>query len=91
GLPKLRRFQDAFPASYRERFSPEQAALDIGALDVVLSGERKLVLSLYRTVDAKDGELRLRLFHRDEPVPLSDVMPMLENMGLKVLTEDPFR
>ncbi|MFX8616582.1 hypothetical protein ABTM15_20050, partial [Acinetobacter baumannii] len=53
--------------------------------------ERKLVLSLYRTVDAKDGELRLRLFHRDEPVPLSDVMPMLENMGLKVLTEDPFR
>ncbi len=91
GLPKLRRFQDAFPASYRERFSPEQAALDIGALDAVLSGARRLVLSLYRTVDSKENELRLRLFHRDAPVPLSDVMPMLENMGLKVLTEDPFR
>ncbi len=91
GLPKLRRYQDAFPVAYRERFSPEQAALDIGALDAVIDGDRKLVLSLYRTVDSKDGELRLRLFHRGEPVPLSDVMPMLENMGLKVLTEDPFR
>ena len=35
-------------------------------------------------------ELRLKTFHSGEPVALSDVLPMLENLGLRVLNEIPF-
>ena len=91
GLAKLRRYQAAFPASYREHFTPEQAVADIGAVERVLGGETSLALNLYRPVEAAENELKLRIFHKAAPVPLSDVMPMLESMGLKVMTEDPFR
>ncbi|WP_291830622.1 NAD-glutamate dehydrogenase domain-containing protein, partial [Bosea sp. (in: a-proteobacteria)] len=48
-------------------------------------------LSLYRAVDAPANELGLRLYGKAQPAPLSDVLPMLENMGLRVLTETPYR
>jgi glutamate dehydrogenase len=91
GLAKLRRYQGAFPASYREHFTPDQAVADIAAVERVLAGETTLALNLYRPVEAAENELKLRIFHKAAPVPLSDVMPMLESMGLKVMTEDPFR
>jgi len=91
GLAKLRRYQAAFPAAYREHFTPEHAVADIVSVDAVLAGETTLALNLYRSVGAADSELRLRLFHRNSPVPLSDVLPMLESMGLKTMTEEPFR
>ncbi|MCV5755330.1 NAD-glutamate dehydrogenase, partial [Escherichia coli] len=34
--------------------------------------------------------VRLKLYHRDEPIHLSDVMPMLENLGLRVIGESPY-
>ncbi|MCA3262782.1 MAG: NAD-glutamate dehydrogenase [Telmatospirillum sp.] len=91
GLAKLRRFQSAFPAAYREHFTPEQAVADIASVEAVLARETTLALNLYRSVEAAENELRLRIFHRNSPVPLSDVLPMLESMGLKVMTEEPFR
>ena len=91
GLARLRRYQAAFPAAYREHFTPDQAVGDIVSIEAALSGETSLALNLYRSVEAAESELRLRIFHRDAPVPLSDILPMLESMGLKVMTEDPFR
>ena len=38
----------------------------------------------------QDAGLRLKTFHPGEPVALSDVLPMLENLGLRVLNEIPF-
>ena len=49
------------------------------------------MLCLYRTVDAAANELGLRIFRKGEPVALSDVLPMLENMGLRALSETPFK
>ncbi len=33
----------------------------------------------------------LRLYRAEEPVVLSDVLPMLENLGLRVVAEEPYR
>ena len=35
-------------------------------------------------------ELRLKVIHPGEPVALSDVLPMLENLGMRVINEIPF-
>ena len=37
------------------------------------------------------GELRFKIYRGGTPVALSDVLPMLEHMGLKVITEMPYR
>ncbi|MBL8701839.1 MAG: NAD-glutamate dehydrogenase [Alphaproteobacteria bacterium] len=91
GLALARRYADAFPAAWRERIPAEIAVADVLRVEETLAGVSVPTLSLYRTVDAAANELGLRLYGKAAPAPLSDVLPMLENMGLRVLTETPYK
>ena len=86
GVASLRRYAAAFPAAYTERFPAEVAVEDMQALETVAAGA-PIAVALSR---AGETELRFKTFHRAEPVALSDVLPMLENLGLRVLNEIPF-
>ena len=82
------RFGDAFPVAYRERFSAQEAVADIGHITAALnSGD--LGINLYRPADDGPTEFRLKLYKKGDPLPLSDVLPVLENMGLRVIDEVP--
>ena len=85
----FRRYGQAFPTNYRELYTAHAAVFDIDRMQEIATG-RDLGMNLYRPVGADDDVLHLKLFHRGSPVPLSDVMPMLENMGVRVLSEVPF-
>ena len=89
GLSLFRRYGDAFPTSYCERTVPPAAILDIDRIEEVLRGG-DIALNLYRPIEAEEHELRFKLYHAGGQVPLSDVLPMLEHMGLKVMAEHPF-
>ncbi len=80
----------AFPAAYREDTPPRNAVPDCEMLATVAAGSG-LGMSLYRPLEAPPGTLRFKLFHRGAPVALSDSLPMLERMGLRVLEERPYR
>ena len=86
----LRRYADAFPTNYTERFSARSAVEDIKEIATLEAGA-PIALALYRTPGAAPSELRLKTFSTGKPVPLSDVLPMLENLGMKVITENPFK
>jgi len=90
GNELLRQFGNAFPAGYREEFAARVAVPDIEMM-AKLSDAEPLAMSLYRPLEAAPGTLRFKLFRRGGPVTLSDSLPMLENMGLKVLDERPYR
>ncbi len=85
----LRCYGDAFPTAYREAYPAAAAIHDIERMEDLRSG-KSLGMSLFRRVGADDMTLHLKFFHRGRPVPLSDVMPMLEDMGVKVLSEAPY-
>ena len=85
-----RRYASAFPASYRDRFGARAAVLDIEHIESVSGGDG-LDLNLYRPPEATEGGLRFKIYHRGGPLALSDVLPVVENMGLKVIDEFPFR
>jgi len=89
GIDILRRFADALPNSYIERFSAETAVADIDRVMNVEAGAA-IALTLYRAGDCGESDLRLKTFHAGTPIALSDVLPMLENLGLKVINEIPF-
>ncbi|MBI1777172.1 MAG: NAD-glutamate dehydrogenase [Proteobacteria bacterium] len=89
GLELFHRFCDAFPAAYVERFPGQSVLPDLEHVDEVLKTGR-LAMNLYSPLEAEPGELRFKIFNLGDPVPLSDVLPMLENMGLKVISEVPF-
>ncbi|MGH6941295.1 NAD-glutamate dehydrogenase [Hypericibacter sp.] len=88
GLLLLRRYANAFSTGYRERFDAHGAVLDIGLIEKALESGR-LTMSLYRPVEAPPSELRFKIYNAGDQIPLSDVLPMLEHMGLKVISEAP--
>jgi glutamate dehydrogenase len=84
------RYAEAFPPGYKEESLVHTAILDIKHLEQ-LSEERQISMLLYRPQEEREGHIRFKLFHYKTPTPLSDVLPMLENMGLKVIGETPYK
>jgi glutamate dehydrogenase len=91
GTNVLADFPKGFPAGYRERFAAHSAVVDMQHLQA-LTDSRPLVMSFYQPL-AQTGERQLhcKLYHADTPLALSDVLPILENLGLRVLGEFPYR
>ena len=88
-LALFRRYGDAFPAEYRERFPASAAVYDIERIADVQRGV-PLAMTLHRPLEAMADELRLKIYRLAAPVALSDILPMLEHMGLKVIAEVPY-
>ena len=84
----LRIYQDAFRAGYRENYPPRVAVYDVEKMESLVDDD-DIAMSLYRSLEADPGTLRFKLFRPARAVPLSDALPMLENMGLKVEDEHP--
>ena len=89
GLALLRRYTEAFPIAYTEAFNVQTAAADIAKIEQTLE-TGGVSVSLYHPIELEDHELRFKVYHDGGPMVLSAVMPMLENMGLKVVGEQPF-
>ncbi len=79
----------AFPAGYTSRYSAKRAISDIQKIKQVMHTQR-LTLDLYKPSDFGEGDLRLKVYSLNEPLTLSDVMPILENLGLRAVSELPF-
>ena len=86
GTKLANRFGKALPAGYVESVTPELAAGDIDQA-ALLAGAKDLRLSLYHSAD---GGLRFKLFRVGKEIALSDALPMLENLGLRINSEHPY-
>ncbi len=80
----------AFPAAYQEDFGGEAAALDVSFLEAVQKEPGRLHLDIYRPDPKRKDRLFLKIFRGADAIPISDLLPMLENMGLKVMAERPY-
>ncbi|QHG92607.1 NAD-glutamate dehydrogenase [Coxiella endosymbiont of Amblyomma sculptum] len=83
------KYRHAFPSSYREQFKAQQAVFDVTYIEK-LSKSHQLEMSIYQPRGVAKDVIRFKLFHVDFTVPLSDALPMLENMGLRVVGEQPY-
>ncbi len=90
GIRLLRRFAKAFPASYQDHFNAQGAVFDVAKIEQMLESGQ-LAMNLYRPIEAEEQVLRFKIYISGDPVPLSDVLPMLENMGLRVISEVPYK
>ncbi len=89
GLELSRRFSKAFPASYTEEVSPHVASFDVVNVSCLKDLE-DLRMSLYKPRQPGQGIIRFKLFKHEQPIPLSDVLPMLENLGMRIVSERPY-
>ncbi len=84
-----RDYGHAFPSAYKEDFTPHKGVQDILRLDS-LSDSSPLSTYLYRPLESLDDNLRFKVFGRGHIMALSDVLPVLENMGVRVIAARPY-
>lgn len=85
GLRLARRFAKGLPPGYIDAVTPDMAAQDLIRADQ-LAGEKDLALTLYQ---GEEG-LRFKAIRLERVIALSDALPMLENLGLRILSEHPY-
>jgi len=85
----FRRYAGAFPTAYSERSTAQAAVVDAVQIETALT-HGALAMNLYHGDAAEKPTLRFKVYNVGEALALSDVLPVLENMGLKVMSEIPF-
>ncbi len=84
------RYKDAFTGAYQDAYPAEVAVRDISIVERLI-GDRRLLIDFHRPDVDRPDRLGLKLFRLDDPVPLSERVPILENMGFKVISERTYR
>jgi glutamate dehydrogenase len=90
GIALANRYRRAFPMSYEEDVSPRDALDDVADLEALREKAATLRLNLHRPPEQKPERVHLKIVKLGEPVPISDLLPMLENFGLRVISERPY-
>ncbi len=86
GIEAARRFASAFPEGYQSDVPASRAVDDIAVLERL---EPTDDLQIEIEPDTSESA-RIKLFRAGPPLVLSDVVPVLENLGVTVVDERPY-
>ncbi|MEE4348641.1 MAG: NAD-glutamate dehydrogenase [Pacificimonas sp.] len=89
GETLARAYASAFSASYVDQFDPAEAVVDIARLDN-LGGPHRRDVHFYRKPADEPNQLRIKIYRSGSILPLSEMVPVLEAFGFKVIEEFPF-
>ncbi|MDC9720662.1 MAG: NAD-glutamate dehydrogenase [Gammaproteobacteria bacterium] len=89
GNKLFKQYGHAFPVAYQENFSAQVAVMDLMRLQKI-GPEKTLSTYLYRSLHQDDQGLSFKVFGHGQAKALSDVLPILERMGVKVINAHPY-
>ncbi|WP_115411163.1 NAD-glutamate dehydrogenase [Nocardia farcinica] len=81
-------YSAVIPEGYKRDTSPERALADLGRLEALDDGAVDLRME---RLPGTPGEWRLTLYVAGRAASLSEVMPILQSLGVHVLDERPYR
>jgi glutamate dehydrogenase len=83
-------WDDAFPAGYRDRYGAAEGLADLAAASR-LGADAPIAVRAFRQATDTARCFRFKLYNEGDPVALADVLPILDHMGLKALSEEGFQ
>lgn len=86
GKALSKRYRHVFPSSYLDDYSPDVALDDMPYLEK-MSAEHSLEMYLYED----ENSLHVRFFQWQTLIPLSEILPRLENFNLRTESEKPHK
>ena len=84
------RYRNAFSIAYQEAFPAQQAVEDIEVVDRLTVGNPLAIRFLPHEAGDTAARILLKVFNLADPIPLSERVPILENMGFRVISERSF-
>lgn len=89
GNALLALYGGGFDAAYKQSVQPSASVYDVERMETIAdTGE--LALQFFKPLLSDERIAHLKLYSPNASVELSDVLPVLENMGLRVVGEHPF-
>ncbi|MBB34774.1 MAG: NAD-glutamate dehydrogenase [Hirschia sp.] len=88
GTPREDLGQIRFNAAFKEAFTPDQALKDLAAIDAMQKSHEISVR--VRDLPGDSVDAACKIYHHDQPLYLSDIVPVLECMGLRVKAETSY-
>jgi glutamate dehydrogenase len=80
---------DRFPDSYRSATPLRRAVSDINYVDRLLGSEERLLVGIHNDDSGEERVTRIVVYSRDGKRDLSAMLPLLEDLGLRILEEIP--
>ena len=91
GIRLYHSYEYAFPSGYTEEYSARVAVADIQRIESLQNNpDEQITLSFFSSIEANGTILKMKIFNKGQALLLSDLIPILENLGLKVIDEFPF-
>ncbi len=90
GRRLFKAYGKVFPAGYQEDSLPSEACSDVQRIDSMQAAGESRSVDLYVPAGCAPGHLHFVVYNFDDPIPLSDAMPVIENMGVRVYSERPY-
>jgi glutamate dehydrogenase len=84
------RLASVLPAGYDELNRPATAAVDLPRIAALADGHDDVSTAITTFAAAPPGEHRFRVYRRGGSIPLADLLPMLDHLGLRALDERVF-
>ena len=86
----LERHGSRFPLAYQSEVTPTEAMADIEALEALRAMPDLPHLRLHRPAGTPRNVVHLRVARHAEALPIAELVPLLENFGLRMLAERPW-
>ncbi len=87
---ELAQYEHAFSAGYREKFNPSVALDDMRAIRSLDAGG-KTTMRMGTQPEQADAPYWLNMYFENACPSLSKTLPIIENLGLSVFAEEPYR
>jgi glutamate dehydrogenase len=86
-LRHMLNYLEGLSKPYIEKYSEEEVITDLIAIEKITESV-PIRLSLYEAYSSTTKHLRIKIYQLNQPIPLSDALPLLENMGLRTISEE---
>ena len=83
------KYATAIPDAYREDFQARIAVPDLQQIEGLAEGG--FAVNLYQPLGDGQGERRFKIYRVGPQMSLSDLLPVLQRMGLEVIDERPYQ
>ena len=90
GRAVLDRVGPVVPAGYDELNDPETAVVDLAQVVALSDGPADLSTAITPSTDGAAGEWRFRVYRVGEAIPIADLLPLFDQLGLRAIDERTF-
>lgn len=89
GIEYYKKYDSSFSLSYQNKFTPLDAYYDMLQMEKIAE-DNSTSFDIYESTEGTEEIFEFKIYNQNEQIPLSRIMPIMENLGLNTLDEHTY-